>query len=675
MGERPKQPLISTIKDRCRVCYTCVRECPAKAIRIVGGQAEIIPERCIGCGNCVKVCSQKAKQVISSIPDVKKLLKSSEKIAALIAPSFPAEFYEIDYREFIGTIRAMGFKYVFEVAFGADLVAYKTKELVATSNGKRYISTPCPAVFEFVKRYHPELIKNLAPIVSPMVATARTVKKLYGDDLKIVFIGPCIAKKGEAYSDELKGEIDQVLTFNELHYLIEDFSISNGKSDKPYSIQPSDFDPPYAYRGSLFPISRGLLEAANIHEDLVNNEVISANGKSIFIDAILEFSSGEGDAKFLDVLCCDGCIMGAGMTTTAPLFRRRALVSDHVKKLLSTRNPEEWHQYLDKLKDLDLSRTFTPYDQRITSPSEAEIKKILAKMGKFKPEDELNCGACGYDTCREHAIAIYKGLAETEMCLPYTIEKLHKTIEELGVSNKQLEDTREALIQSEKMASMGQLAAGIAHEINNPLGVVLMYAHLLLEEIDAKKDPDGYESLEMIAQHADRAKKIVAGLLNFARQNKVNLKTVDLTKVINNGLKGIQIPENIELKIKNRLKDTLVDLDKDQIIQVFTNLVNNAITAMPNGGNLTIELSDDENFVIIKIADTGVGIPEENLSKIFEPFFTTKEVGKGTGLGLAIAYGIIKMHRGSIDVESNADPSCGPTGTTFTIKLPRKTNQ
>lgn len=667
MSTKYDQPLVTTIKDRCRVCYTCVRECPAKAIRIANGQAEVIPERCIGCGNCVRVCSQRAKSVVSSINEVKELLASGDNVSACIAPSFAAEFNEMDYKEFVGMVRSLGFTFVNEVAFGADLVARKTREMLAESKDRSFITTPCPAVFGYVKRYHPELIDSLAPVVSPMVAMARALRKMYGNDLKVVFIGPCIAKKLESYSSELNHEIDEVLTFEELHFMFEEKSL-NG-NDAIENFAASDFDPPRSHKGSLFPIGRGLLETANIHEDLITGEVISANGRTNFIDAIMEFSSTETNARLLDVLCCDGCIMGSGMTTTAPPFRRRALVSNFVRKTLVERDVEEWFHFMEKFKDIDLSRTFQPYDQRIPAPATDEIQKILAKMGKFQPEDELNCGACGYDTCQEHAIAIHKGLAETEMCLPYSIEQLHKTIDELAVSNEQLASTREALIQSEKMASMGQLAAGIAHEINNPLGVVLMYSHLLLEELETQVEIKG--DLRMIADHADRAKKIVAGLLNFARQNKVNLVKIDLGKLVDDAIHSVQIPENIEVVINHKIEDPVVELDRDQIIQVFTNLMNNSLNAMPKGGLLTIQTEGDEANIRIKVIDTGTGIPKEIIAKIFEPFFTTNKSGKGTGLGLAITYGIIKMHYGNIDVVSNADPAEGPTGTCFTVTLPR----
>ncbi len=656
--------LISTIGERCRVCYTCVRECPAKAIRIADGQAEVIPERCIGCGNCVRVCSQHAKRVLSSTEKVYELLKSDSKVSAIIAPSFPAEFPDFPYDILIGMIRKMGFDYVNEVGFGADLVADRYRKLLESRPDKRHIATSCPAIVGYIERYNPELIDSLAPIVSPMIATARALRAIYGEDIKIVFIGPCIAKKSEAGSELVKDEVQAALTFAELRGMICDMGI------KPDKAAASDFDPPHASVGAIFPISRGLLQAADINENLLTGEVVVAGGKTSFVEAVKEFHDGSLDAKLLEVLCCEGCIMGAGTTCNLPMFTRRNLVSQYVRKRQKNFDRDKWRDYMDKLAGLDLSRQYIPNDQRIPVPFENEIIQIMIRMGKLRPEDELNCGACGYETCREHAVAIFKGLAESEMCLPNTIEQLRKTINDLKESDRQLADTQEALMQSEKLASMGQLAAGIAHEVNNPLGIVLMYAHLLLEE--AGENEQISSDLKMIVQQADRCKKIVSGLLHFARQNKVTAATVNVRKLAEHVLATMPGKNKIKTEIRCDTDNPVAEVDRDQITQVLTNLIENAIDAMNGEGTLTISISGDKNSVKIDVSDTGTGITHENLGKIFEPFFTTKQMGKGTGLGLAITYGIVKMHRGDISVQSNPDPAKGPTGTTFTVTLPRK---
>lgn len=664
MKDSNNTPLITTIKEHCRICYTCVRECPAKAIRITDGQAEVIPQRCIGCGNCVRICSQNAKKVADSTDIVKKLLAGKSKAAAILAPSFPAEFVDIDYKKLVGMLRKLGFDYVNEVAFGADLVAKRYKKLLdQSSEDCRFIATSCPAIIAYVERYHPDLVGNLAPIVSPMVATARVLNRIYGDDLKVVFIGPCIAKKGEVASVNMPDELDAALTFVELRAIFNQYDI------KPEEVEASEFNSPLAGKGVVFPVRRGLFQAADITEDIVQSNAVAIEGGSCFIDAFKEFESGNLKVRLLEVLACSGCISGPGMSSDQPLFRKRTKVSEYAKSKLEKFDYNKWQEDINKFDDLDLSRRFKAFDQRIKIPQSDDLTKILNRMGKFKKEDELNCGACGYNTCREHAVAIFKGLAENEMCLPFTIERLHKTISELATSNNQLASAQEALMQSEKLASMGQLAAGIAHEVNNPLGVVLMYAHLLLEQY--QDNPKLREDLVMVAEQADRCKKIVSGLLDFARRNKVMLQPTDIDELIRKTVRSFPLSPKIEVIIDNEAEDGIANIDRDQIAQVLTNLISNAEAAMNGAGRLTFTIKGDSYDVIVEVADTGCGIPEENISKIFEPFFTTKEMGKGTGLGLAVTYGIIKMHRGNITVRSNADSSKEQTGTVFKISLPR----
>ena len=656
-------PLVSTIKERCRVCYTCVRECPAKAIRIADQQAEVISDRCVGCGNCVRVCSQHAKCYASDLEHIRTMLASSSRVAAIVAPSFPAEFADLDHQVFAGMLRKLGFAVVGEVSFGADLVAAEYRHLLERHPDSRYIACTCPAIVGYVERYHPHLVDALAPIVSPMIATARVLHKKYGTDLRVVFIGPCIAKKGEAASEPVAGEVDAAMTFAELAQLFELSGIS------PNEVEPSDFDPPHGAHGGLFPISRGMLQAADIDEDLMTGEVVAADGHHEFVEAIREFESGDLNVQLLECLCCNGCIMGPGFSRDAPLFRRRAQVSRYVRDRMSTLDRATWKRNLAKYLQCDLTRTYVANDQRIAKPSEDGVEQILRRMGKFEQEDELNCGACGYETCRAHAIAIYRGLAESEMCLPYMIEQLKKTCGELTCSNEQLATAQEALMQSEKLASMGQLAAGIAHEVNNPLGTVLMLSHILLDE--TKKDDPQREDLAMIASEADRCKKIVAGLLHFARKNKVEARDCDIVELIERTERALKRPANITVQIEQADGAIRAEVDADQVMQVLTNLASNAVAAMPEGGTLTFRCGQRDEDVWFSVTDTGVGISDKNRKKIFEPFFTTKKAGEGTGLGLSVTYGIVKMHHGDISMKSNTDADRAPTGTTFTVTLPR----
>ncbi len=670
MSDRNNE-IIYTVKDRCKVCYTCVRECPAKAIKIINGQAEILTKRCIACGNCIRVCSRDAKMFAFSIDKVKTLLHSHRKVAAIVAPSISGEFTDIkDYRHFVGMIKALGFDYVNEVAFGAELIANKYKELLESRPNKPLISTSCPSIVSYVEKHHPQIIDSLVPVVSPMVATAKVLKEKHGDDLAVVFIGPCIAKKVEAGEEQFEGLIDEVISFVELRRMFAEKKLSEDK------VEPHDFDPPVAGKGAIFPISGGMLQTVDLEEDFVKGDIIVAEGRHDIIEVLREFEEGYLEAKMFDLLLCNGCINGPGMSHSRQFFYKRKNISNFAKRRNDLIDQEQWQKDLETYLQLELSRSFAADDQRFPDlPREEEIKEVLRRFGKKEPEDELNCGACGYDTCYEHAVAILQGLAESEMCLPYTIDKLHEYIKELDKSNKKLASTQDALKQSEKLASMGQLAAGIAHEVNNPLGVVIMYSHILLDEMDPSSP--FYRDLKMIVEQADRCKKIVGGLLNFARKSKVKIDRVDVRKLINGGLKTFVLPENVDLDIRINTRNPDIECDHDQMVQVFSNLFKNAIDAMPDGGKLSIVVSEkeDEDKLEIRISDTGTGISKENQERMFEPFFTTKETGQGTGLGLPIIYGIIKMHSGSISVDSNDDPQKGATGTTFYVSLPRKSKE
>jgi signal transduction histidine kinase/iron only hydrogenase large subunit-like protein len=663
--DRTDHGSIQTIRERCRVCYTCIRECPAKAIRIYDGQAEVLSSRCIGCGNCIRVCSQGAKRVLSSLAQVRSLLADRRRsVMALVAPSWPAEFIDGDERQLAGLLRTLGFAGVYEVAFGAELVARAYRERLATDAGGPWIASACPAVVLYVEKYFPQSVPALIDIVSPMVAMARVVRRLHQPRaVRIVFIGPCIAKKSEGADELLPGELDAVLTFAELREL--------AAGHDPATIPPADFDRPRAGLAGLFPIARGSLQAAGITEDLLAEQVLAAEGRLGFADVIQDFEAGAFTTRFLEVLACDGCLMGAGMTTTEPRLRRQARIVDYVRRRLREGERTAAATDLDKWLTLDLHRRFAVHDQRLAPPGDDELGAILARLGKQRPEDELNCGACGYDTCRQHALAIHRGLAESEMCLPFTIERLRATVTELEASHAALAETQAQLLQHEKLASMGQLAAGVAHEVNNPLAVVLMYAHLLIESTPA--DSPQRADLELVVEQADRCKKIVAGLLNFARQNQVRCAPHDLHALIDTALRQCQVPATVVVERRFGLADPVASVDADQMVQVILNLVSNAVAAMePAGGTLTVSTAAAGDRVVLRVADTGSGIPPANRGKIFEPFFTTKQIGRGTGLGLAIVYGIVKMHRGEITLVSNDNPAAGPRGSTFTVTLPRK---
>jgi C4-dicarboxylate-specific signal transduction histidine kinase len=413
-----------------------------------------------------------------------------------------------------------------------------------------------------------------------------------------------------------------------------------------------------------------------VNDDVLTERVISAGGRTNFQDALKEFELDLLKGHHMHLLCCEGCILGPGMTHQQDItanslrYTKKSRIINYANKKMASLDKEQWQRDLEEFSQLDLTRSFSPNDMRIVRPRDEAIKEVLYRLGKFSAKDHLNCGACGYDTCEEHAIAILNGFAESEMCLPYSLEKLHKYIKDLNISNTKLATAQDALRQSEKLAGMGQLSAGIAHELNNPLGVITMYSNILKEELP--EDHPMHADLDLIVDQADRCRKIVGGLLNFARKNQVSLTETDVVKLCERSVSSVVVPGNIEIKMNNHIIDRFANIDVDQMMQVVTNLLKNAIEAMPGGGLITLGLGQQADNVTIDVSDSGTGIEKENMDKLFTPFFTTKGIGKGTGLGLPIIYGIVKMHKGNITVKSNADSSAGQTGTTFSLLIPRR---
>lgn len=648
---------IETIKQNCRRCYTCVRSCPVKAIRIVDGQASVVSERCIACGRCTTVCSQNAKTGVSGVELTMALLDSGEPVAALIAPSYAAEFDGIEPERVIGALRKAGFHYVVEVARGADLVSAAYEELLRQDPQGSWIATACPAIVERVRKYHPDLVPHLAPIASPMIASALEVRKTFGEAVHCIFIGPCIAKKIEARDPLLPRVVDEALTFLELRRFLAQRGIN------PEQTEPSAPDPPRAGLGSAFPVVGGLLISAGLEADLLDGRFIVATGRRETDEILTDMEQHSIRPLLVEALMCHGCHEGPGMSRADSAHRRRAVICAQARR---TRHTQKSENTMDGLE-----RHFSPDDHRLAEPREEEIRNVLARTNKFSAEDELNCGACGYATCRAKAAAVVNGLAEEAMCMPFLIDQAERVCNELHVPWRDLREIHRQLVNTEKLASLGQLAAGIAHELNNPLGTILLYSGLIERKLGGASNVSN--DIDLVQKETQRCKRIVAGLLDFARQNRVRFTRCRLDEVITDiiiksfNTESLSI-KNISLQLEAVSEPIEADIDRDQLTQVLVNLIQNGIEALGDrGGNVTVSLqySEDRDRIRIAICDNGCGIPQQDHDRVFQPFFTTKSIGRGTGLGLAITYGIVKMHQGSIWFESEQGK-----GATFFIELP-----
>ncbi|HPF86653.1 MAG TPA: [Fe-Fe] hydrogenase large subunit C-terminal domain-containing protein [Candidatus Limiplasma sp.] len=397
--------IVKTLEAMCRDCYRCVRACPVKAIGIKNNQAFINQDRCINCGTCVKTCLQKAKVDISQLDDIKKIVKSGD-VVACVAPSFAAEYPGYLRRRLVAGLRGLGFKRVEETSIGADAVASYTKKLVMAT-GRGGISTACPAVVDYVQTYMPEHIDLLLPIVSPMIAHAKITKALH-PDMRAVFIGPCVAKKAEAQQEKYKGIVDGVLTFRELNgWFAEEGIVLDECCDSGFD-QIGHLD-----TAKLFPLPGGMIKTAGLDGSIDSINIVHTSGPENTI-TLLKAAVDSNDLEVIEPLFCEGgCIGGAGNDNTNNIFEKRNDIIEYAHEKEPVFGVEE------KMPTVDLSTSFVKKPFPTVKYTEQDILDVYEHTYKSAPENRLNCGACGYNSCEENAIAILNGMAEYSMCIPY----------------------------------------------------------------------------------------------------------------------------------------------------------------------------------------------------------------------------------------------------------------
>ena len=431
-------PVVFTNKARCRDCYRCVRVCPVKAIRMHEGQANVVPQRCISCGTCVRECPQGAKSYRRDLGRARELFAAGVRVAASVAPSFAAVFPAWLRRRLPSALRQLGFAYVGETAIGAYQVAAATAQAVAERPGQTHVCTACPAVVRFVECYRPEQTGNLVPVVSPMLAHARHIRQRLADSgaVRVIFIGPCVAKKAEADRPENEGLVDCVLTFGELAewFLQEKIDLT--------ACEETDFDERPRGAARLFPLEGGSVRTSGWTADLLAETVIAASGYDE-ICTVLESIAPGGVPRVIEPLFCkQGCINGPAMPGDRNVFLCRGDVLEYAaasESVMETRSGNEAMHGETSLtrKRVPLGASTGENDAEASRPpglaarfvaeeidaetavSEEQIRKVLTMTGKAKQEDQLNCGACGYASCRDKAVAVIRGMAEPEMCIPH----------------------------------------------------------------------------------------------------------------------------------------------------------------------------------------------------------------------------------------------------------------
>ena len=399
-------------KSNCKSCFRCVRKCPVKAIRFSGNQAHIIGNECILCGNCVVQCPQNAKEIADGIEKTRVMLQSGDPVVVSLAPSFIANYDGVGIESMRRAIKKLGFHDVEETAIGATIVKNEYERMIGEEERDVIITSCCPSINLLIQKRYPACLEFLADVMSPMQAHCSDIKRRI-PNAKTVFIGPCVAKKDEA--EYYEGTVDAVLTFEELDKMFE-----------AEGIEPErEIDSDEKSRARFFPTTGGVLKT--MAQNAPGYTYMAIDGVENCMTALADIASGKIHKCFIEMSACIGSCIGGPVMNRA----KKPLVSDYVKVA----------QYAGE-KDFEveqpsanaLRKNFTYIEHKIPMPSEMEIMSALRQMGKFKPSDELNCGTCGYNTCRDKAIAIIQGKAEISMCLPFLKDKA-ESFSDLMVKN------------------------------------------------------------------------------------------------------------------------------------------------------------------------------------------------------------------------------------------------
>ena len=388
-------------KSNCKSCFRCVRKCPVKAIRFSGNQAHIIGNECILCGNCVVQCPQNAKEIADGIEKVRVLIQAGDPVIVSLAPSFIANYNGIGISSMRRALKSLGFSDVEETAIGATIVKNEYERMLKEDVRDVIITSCCHSVNLLIQKKYPACLEYLADVMSPMQAHCSDIKRRI-PNAKTVFIGPCVAKKDEA--EYYEGIVDAVLTFEELDKMLRDKNVT----------LEAETDSDENSRARFFPTTGGILKT--MAQDISGYTYMAIDGVENCMTALQDIASGKIHNCFIEMSACVGsCIGGPVMNRS-----RKPLVSDYLKVSQYAGK----HDFdVNQPNSAELRKNFSHIEQKLAEPSESEIMAVLRQMGKFKSSDELNCGTCGYNSCRDKAIAIIQGKAESSMCLPFLKDK------------------------------------------------------------------------------------------------------------------------------------------------------------------------------------------------------------------------------------------------------------
>ena len=395
---------VFTIKSECMDCYKCVRGCPVKAIKISDSHASVISEKCIACGQCISICPQNAKKVRNDISAVERMLNSCERVCVSLAPSWKASF-SCSYEQIAGSLKRLGFNIIEETALGAQEVSVQTAAILRNRKQSLWISSACPVIVDYICKYMPDFAGNILPLLSPAAVHGKMLKAEHGKETRVVFIGPCAGKKNEA--DAFPELIDTALGFGELSEMFSRRGIIPGKENN--SLKDNELN--RACEGALYPVEGGMNQTLRLSDNMDDIQLISISTVEMLQKQLenLKQSNLPGTVFIEALACSGGCMNG-------PLQCRKVA---GVNSICNTLRAVRYRERISGKLDSDISRNYKPGIVIKATPSPEQIRKTMMQIGKSSVEDELNCGGCGYGSCRELAIALINKTAEPSMCISY----------------------------------------------------------------------------------------------------------------------------------------------------------------------------------------------------------------------------------------------------------------
>lgn len=549
------QNCLTLKKSNCKNCYKCIRHCPVKSIRFSANQAHIIGNECILCGQCFVVCPQNAKEISSELEKTRVLIQSGAPVYVSLAPSFIANYEGVGIGAMEQALKQLGFAAVEETAIGATIVKNQYEKLLKDEHRDIVITSCCHSVNLLIQKYFPDELKYLADVVSPMQAHALDIKRRV-PEAKVVFVGPCVAKKDEA--EHYEGIVDAVLTFEEL---------TEWLASERIKLQ-ADVDENDNSRARFFPTTGGILKT--LSEQLPEYNYIAIDGIENCMAALRDIESGNVHNCFLEMSACAGSCVGG------PVMEKyhRSPVRDYmaVANYAGTKDFD-----VTPLGEVDIHKQFEVIAHKLPMPSEGEIREIMHRMGKNKPSDELNCGSCGYNTCREKAIAIYQGKAEISMCLPFLEQKAE------GFSDAIVKNTPNGLIVLNDNLEVQQINAAAMKIVNlrNDGDILGDQVVRILDPIHYMKVRDTHQSIvnqrDYLAEYGkyveqtilyDQSGHLIIGIMRDVteevaaqeRKDRVNRQTIEITdKVVD---KQMRIVQEIASLLGETAAETKVALTK-----------------------------------------------------------------------------------------------------------------